>query len=77
MPFVLPQKVDKTKTGFEMDFLKSNPEDPGSFVSVGTIEAKVEELRMVQKSLFKRLWRCEDPQKTGRSNCYANHAECN
>ena len=33
-------KVDKTELGFEMDFLKSNPNDPGSFVSVGTIEAK-------------------------------------
>ena len=53
MPFVLPQKVDKTKTGFEMDFLKSNPKDPGSFVSVGTIEAKVEEIEDA-KILFLR-----------------------
>ena len=52
MPFVLPQKVDKTKTGFEMDFLKSNPKDPGSFVSVGTIEAKVEEIEDGAKILF-------------------------
>ena len=54
MPFVLPQKVDKTKTGFEMDFLKSNPKDPGSFVSVGTIEAKVEEIEDGAKILFLR-----------------------
>ena len=54
MPFVLPQKVDKTKTGFEMDFLKSNPKDPGSFVSVGTIEAKVEEIEDGAKILFIR-----------------------
>ena len=54
MPFVLPQKVDKTKTGFEMDFLKSNPKDPGSFVSVGTIEAKVEEIEGGAKILFIR-----------------------
>ena len=54
MPFVLPQKVDKTETGFEMDFLKSNPNDPGSFVSVGTIEAKVEEIDDGSKILFLR-----------------------
>jgi len=54
MPFVLPQKIDKTETGFEMDFLKSNPNDPGSFVSVGTIEAKVEEIDDGSKILFLR-----------------------
>jgi len=54
MPFVLPQKVDKTETGFEMDFLKSNPNDPGSFVSVGTIEAKVEDIEDGSKILFLR-----------------------
>ena len=44
MPFVLPQRVDKTACGFEMDFLKSNSKtSTNEFVSCGTIEAKVEE----------------------------------
>lgn len=42
MPFVLPQKVDRTANGFTMSFLKANPQD--QFVSVGDIEAEVESI---------------------------------
>ena len=42
MPFVLPQKVDRTANGFTMTFLKANPQD--EFVSVGDIEAQVESI---------------------------------
>jgi len=42
MPFALPQKVDRTPTGFVLSFLTSNTE--GEFVSVGDIVAEVEDI---------------------------------
>jgi hypothetical protein len=42
MPFVLPQKVDRTPFGFTMTFLKANAAD--QLVSVGDIEAQVESI---------------------------------
>lgn len=42
MPFALPQKVDRTPSGFKLSFLSSNKE--GEFVSVGDIVAEVEDI---------------------------------
>jgi hypothetical protein len=43
MPFALPQKVDRTERGFDVEFLMMSKTTPGEFDAVGAISASVEE----------------------------------
>jgi len=50
MPFALPQKVDRTPTGFTMAFLKSD--NSNGFATVGEIEASIEPISETQNALI-------------------------